>query len=53
MKGRDRDVLKGQGRSCDMKNYVVFVNKEIEGATDESAKGICWSGRGISQQAQY
>ena len=46
-------VLKGQGRSCDMKNYVVFVDKEIEGVTDLSAKGVCWSGRGISKQAQY
>ena len=52
MKGRDRDVLKGQWRSCDMKNHAVCVDKEIEGATDESAKGVCWSGRGISKQAQ-
>ena len=52
MKGRDRDVLKGQGRSCDMKNYVAFVEKEIQEVTDESAKGVCWSGRGISKQVQ-
>ena len=52
MNGRDRDVLKGQGRGCDMNHYAVCVDREIEGVTDESAKGVCWSGRGIATQAQ-
>ena len=52
MKGRDRDELKGQGRSCDMKNHAVCVDKEIERVTDESVKGVCWSSRSISMQAQ-
>ena len=36
-----------------MKNNVVYVDKEIEGVIDKSAKGVCWSGRGISKQVQY
>ena len=33
VKGKDRDVLKGQGRSCDVNNYAVCVDKKIEGVT--------------------
>ena len=36
-----------------MKNYVVYVDNEIEGVIDKSAKGVWWYGRGISKQAQY
>ena len=33
-----------------MKNYAVYVDKEIERVIDKSAKGVCWSGRGISNK---
>ena len=36
-----------------MKNYVAYVDKEIERVIDKSIKGVCWSGRGISKQVQY